>query len=123
MVFAIRESRISNEIMIKPQDIVVIGRILAKGEEHWTQGQIATELKMSASEVNAAIKRAEKAGLLQKDLSQYRVVKSAVERFLLHGFKYVFPVERGEPTRGIPTGASAPALREYFLSDEELPQL
>ena len=121
LLFAIRESRIANKAMLKPQDIVVIGKILAKGAEHWSQGQIAHELKMSASEVNAAIKRAEKAGLLRKDTSQYRLVKSAVEEFLLHGFKYVFPTERGEPTRGIPTSAAAPPLREFFPGDEELP--
>jgi len=108
-------------MMIKPQDIVIIGKILSKGEEHWSQGQIAAELKMSASEINAALKRAERAGLLRKDTSRYHPVKSAIEEFLLHGFKYVFPADLGEPTRGIPTGASAPALREYFLGNDDLP--
>ena len=107
--------------MIKPQDIVVIGKILAKGADHWSQGQLASELGMSASEVNGAIKRAEKAGLLRKEASQYRLVRSAVTEFLLHGFKYVFPPQRGEPTRGIPTSASAPPLNEFFSGDEELP--
>ena len=107
--------------MIKPQDIVVIGKILAKGTDHWSQGQLASELGMSASEVNGAIKRAEKAGLLRKEASQYRLVRSAVAEFLLHGFKYVFPPQRGEPTRGMPTSASAPPLSEFFSGDEELP--
>jgi hypothetical protein len=31
----------------------------------------------------------------------------ALEEFLIHGLRYAFPPERGEPTRGIPTSAAA----------------
>jgi len=38
-------------MMIKPQGIVIIGKILSNGEEHWSQGQLAAELRMSESEI------------------------------------------------------------------------
>ena len=42
------------------------------------------------------------------------MVKSAVAEFLIHGLKYVFPVEAGRRSRGIPTGFAAPPLVEHF---------
>ena len=52
--------------MLKPQDIVIVLKILAKDDEYWAQGSLAFELGMSASEVNAGIKRAIASGLLHK---------------------------------------------------------
>jgi len=40
---------------------------------------------------------------------------------LLHGLKYVFPAEHGEPTRGLPTSYAAPPLRDEILSPDDLP--
>jgi hypothetical protein len=34
--------------------------------------------------------------------------------FLVHGVKYVFPAERGELTRGIPTASGAEPLKGHF---------
>jgi hypothetical protein len=35
--------------------------------------------------------------------------------------KYAFPVERGGPTRGIPTAEAAPPLKKHFPQDFPLP--
>ena len=109
--------------MLKPQDIVVVLKILAKGEEHWAQGSLASELGMSASEVNAGIKRALKSGLLRKNNQKIIPMKQAIEEFLIHGVKYVFPVERGEPSRGIAAAHAADVFKDKLLSSDELPPI
>src|SRR5258708_25310761 len=44
-----------------------------------------------------------------------------LKEFLIHGVKYAFPVERGGPTRGIPTAEAAPPLSQYFPESFPLP--
>ncbi len=107
--------------MLKPQDIVIVMKILAKGTQEWAQGSLAVELGMSVSEVNAGIKRSSHAGLLRKKDNKVVPVKKSIEEFLTHGLKYVFPIERGEPTRGIPTSSASPFFKDALVKDSELP--
>ena len=107
--------------MLKPQDIIIVMKILAKSEEPWSQGGLAIELGMSASEVNGSIKRSVLSGLLSKKDKKVKVVKKAIEEFLVHGLKYVFPVERGEPTRGIAAAYAAPVFAGEFVLGDDLP--
>lgn len=107
--------------MLKPQDIVIVMKILAKSEQPWSQGGLAVELGMSASEVNGGIKRASLSGLLRKKDNKVIPNKKAIEEFLLHGLKYVFPAERGEPTRGIAAAYAAPVFNGKFVVSEDLP--
>lgn len=107
--------------MLKPQDIVIVVKILAKGQQGWAQGSLALEIGMSASEVNAGIKRSSLAGLLRKKNDKVVPVKKSIEEFLVHGLKYVFPVERGEPTRGIPTSGASPVFKNVLSDDPDLP--
>jgi hypothetical protein len=44
---------------------------------------------------------------------------SALEEFLVHGLKYVFPPERGELTRGVPTSYAAEPLRSIIAQGNE----
>jgi hypothetical protein len=41
--------------------------------------------------------------------------------FLLHGVRYVFPAEKGSPTRGVPTSYAAAPLRKSIADAGELP--
>ena len=107
--------------MLKPQDIVVLMKILSKKSEPWAQGALAVELGMSASEVNAAIKRLLKANLVRKADRRIKPINAAVEEFLLHGLKYAFPAERGEPTRGLLAAHAADVFRGKLTSGDELP--
>src|ERR1019366_6453596 len=43
----------------------------------------------------------------------------ALEEFLLRGLKYVFPPERGELTRGVPTSYAAEPLRSIIAQGNE----
>ena len=106
--------------MLKPQDIVIVLKLCALGDESWTQASLAQSLPMSASEINAGLKRCLKSGLVRKlNDGRYKPRKRALEEFLFHGLKYVFPPERGEPTRGQPTSYAGPILQEHILHGED----
>jgi len=103
--------------MLKPQDVVVVLKLLGCGSRRPPFAQIAGELAMSPSEVHAAVKRAKAAHLFDELFNQPNV--SALEEFLIHGIKYAFPAERGGPSRGIPTGYAAAPLNRLIVSGNE----
>lgn len=96
---------------LKPQDVYVVLKIAASGARRPAYSQLAMELGMSPSEVHASVKRAQTSGLLHGPALGDRPNIVALEEFLVCGLKYVFPAERGEPTRGIPTSYGAKPLR------------
>lgn len=102
---------------IKAQDILVLLKLLASGEREWRMVDLAAQLGLSQSEVSVALERAKRAGLI--DDEKKKPVKSAMEEFLLHGLKYVFPAEIGMLCRGIPTSHSAPPLAKKIVSDAD----
>lgn len=108
---------------LKPQDIFVALKLVALGGEPWSYVRLAHELHMSASEANAAVRRGLQAGLLVPALEGRSPVpnRATLEEFLLHGVKYVFVPERGEMTRGIPTGHAASPLAELIMPGTEPP--
>lgn len=106
-------------MLLKPQDILVLLKLVAIGRQGWAYNKLALELGMSPSEVHAAIKRALESGLaLQRDKKIIPNVRN-LEEFLCHGIRYVFVAERGGMTRGIPTAHAAPPLDEVFVPDGE----
>lgn len=100
---------------MKPQDIVVLLKLLVTGGRRVPYADLAKELHLSPSELHAAIRRAEKAGLLAPDT--HEVIAVSLEEFLIHGLRYVFPAEFGMMTRGMPTGVGAAPLNEEFYTD------
>jgi len=122
--------------MLKPQDIVILLKILSimvlnKNDqgEYLSQNKLATLLCMSVSEVNAGIKRLVQSRLLAPVLTDdpknkiiFLPSKSACEECLISGVKYFFPVELGSYTRGIATSYAAPILEQHFiLGDDPIP--
>ena len=105
--------------MLKPQDIVILLKLVSQGSERWSYNQLAYELVMSPAEVHAGIKRAIQSSLF--DPSQRRPIKQALFEFLKHGIKYSFPPDRGGPTRGMPTGSAAAPLSAEFVDAGENP--
>lgn len=108
------------DMVLKPQDVVVL---LKLAQPRWVGAPyavLATELGMSPSEVHAAVHRAAAAGLVNPFLRATQ--REAAAEFLIHGLKYAFPAQRGEMTRGIPTGVGAAPLAKLFqASDEPVP--
>jgi DNA-binding Lrp family transcriptional regulator len=100
---------------MKPQDIVIAFKLISKSakSENWTQNQIALELCMSPSEVNAGLKRLQESGLLTRSslLLPPKIKSTLLCKFLLHGIRYVFPVKLGALTRGIATSYAAPIFK------------
>jgi len=105
---------------MKPQDILILLKILSKsiGKEQWIQQDLSRELGLSVGEVNASLKRNQKSGFLN---SEFLPVKYAIKEFLLHGFKYCFPPEMGQPTRGIKTAHAADFISDKFISNDAPP--
>jgi hypothetical protein len=111
---------------MKAQDILIILKIQSlldqAGDDlpaSWSQRQLAEATEVSLSQVNAACRRLEQAGLLSP--GNRHVVRSGLLEFLVHGLRYIFPVQMGPVTRGMPTGyAGEPLKSEFLLSEEEL---
>lgn len=109
---------------LKPQDVVVAVKLVALEDRRWTYLQLYAELFISASEINAGVKRLIQARLVAKfdaESSSVRPIRSALLEFLVHGVKYAFPAQRGEITRGMPTAHAAPPLNLAIAQSDELP--
>lgn len=104
---------------LKPQDVLVLLKLVAIGDRSWTYSALAGEIGMSASEVHAAIKRLAAAQLFFPE-TETIFHGNAVE-FLVSGVRYAFPAERGTQTIGIPTAYAAPPLSEQIVPGRSLP--
>jgi len=105
--------------MLRPQDILVLLKLALWGS-NWTFDLLAHELGLSASAVHRSVQRAAAAGLY--DPSSREVNPSALEEFLVHGLRYVFPPQWGGEARGIPTAwAALPLADELSQSGNNPP--
>lgn len=101
---------------MKPQDIVLLLKIISNNNPIWQQLPMADELELSQSEVSESVARSKKAGLL--DSKGKDVMRYALMEFLEHGISYVFPQSPGSVVRGIPTAHSTSPLRSLIESNE-----
>lgn len=101
---------------IKPQDVVILLKLVALGEIKWRHIDLASALGLSQTEISFALERCRTAGLL--DSSKKKVMKAALLEFLVHGVKYVFPARPGPVSRGMPTAHSAAPLAGRIISSE-----
>jgi hypothetical protein len=108
-------------MILKPQDILVLLKLVALGHNDWSYNRLAVDLGMSPSEVHSAIKRALLASLAISQDDKITPYIRNLQEFIVHGLRFVFVAERGEMTRGIPTGYAAPPLNSVFLPDGEPP--
>lgn len=106
---------------LKPQDVLVVLKLLAMGQRSWAYAWLAVQLGMSPSQLHSAVKRALVAQLAVRKGDKIVPNIRNLEEFLIHGLKYVFVPEQGEMTRGIPTGHAAAPLKEHFVSTGEPP--
>lgn len=101
---------------MKPQDIVVLLKIIALNNEHWQQIPLAQSLKMSQSEVSQSVARSKYAGLLYENGK--KVMRQALMDFLQYGLAVVFPAKPGPVVRGVPTAHSAAPLNSEISGSE-----
>lgn len=111
--------------MLKPQDIVVLLKILAHTDNaNWPQHQLATHLCLSVSAVNASLIRLSKSGLLNLGFNnkRYQPVAACCLEVLLYGVKYFLPVQIGDYTAGIATSYAAPIFKNQItLGQDPIP--
>lgn len=101
--------------MLKKQDILLLAKLLSSDVSEMTYAGLGKALCMSSSEIHAATERLISLRLLSSDRTPIK--KSALE-FLIHGFKYVFPLEyRVRLIRGIPTASAAPVAEGFFMKN------
>ena len=102
-----------------PQDVVVLAKLVSRGGTRPVIAQLASDLFLSPSQVHASLKRLERARLA--DAESGRPILRAVEEFLIHAVKYVFPAQRGELTRGLATAYTAPPLNAQIVGSGDQP--
>lgn len=103
---------------MRPQDIVILLKIVSMRNGDSLYKQIAEELFISAAEVTHALERCRLAKLI--DNSKQKVNTLALEEFLVHGLKYVYPVAPQSKVRGIATAFSAPILNDKLSIGEDV---
>lgn len=104
------------QFSMRPQDVVVLFKIIAYGSDTWQQQHFAKSLKLSQSEISQSVARSKYAGLL--DASGKKVMRHAFLEFIRYGLPFVFPQKPGVLVRGIPTAHSAPPLNAFIKSNE-----
>lgn len=108
-------------MVLKPQDVLLVLKLAARGDAPWTQVQLASELGFSQGEVSGGLKRALSARLLVAVDGRHRPARAAMLEFLVHGVPFVFVPERGALTRGIPTAEAAPVFRGVLAPTDQPP--
>lgn len=106
---------------LKPQDVVVALKLCGYPSGRPPISVIASDLRLSPSEVHAAIQRLRSSSLLHGPALKDKPNISGLEEFLVHGLKYAFPAEHGEVTRGIPTSYAAEPLKSEIALSNDLP--
>ena len=108
-------------MILKPQDVVILLKLVAIGKEDWSFSTLSTTLFMSPSEVHAGIHRAIAAKLATKNIDRMSPAIRSLEELLIHGLRYVFVPDRGEITRGMPTLHAGPPLSQMLVSSSDPP--
>lgn len=101
---------------MKPQDVVLLLKIISIQHDNWTQSEVAKSLEISQSEISESVGRMQFAGLLEP--TGKRVMRRSFMDFLIHGLRFVFPQQPGAIVMGIPTAHSAPPLSEAIDSSQ-----
>ena len=96
------------DLRLKPQDVVLALKLVARPPSSWTQVELAKALHISVSEVNHGLKRLAACQLFNS--RERRVIRSSLLEFLVSGLRYVFPTELGLVGDGMPTSIGASAL-------------
>ncbi len=103
---------------IRPQDIVILVKIISQGQQPWLAKDLAITLFLSGSEVSESLNRSAYAGLI--DTNKKKVMKLNFLEFIIHGLSYTFPQQPGAMQRGMLTAFSHPRLQAKFPTDTKL---
>jgi hypothetical protein len=102
---------------MKAQDILTLSLLLAHRKERLGFTAMSSKSHLSIGEVHASLKRLSKSGLIDLEARQPKPL--AVQEFLLHGLRYVFPAIFSGKTQGMATATGASPLKQRFNPDAE----
>ena len=102
--------------MLKQQDILILLKIVTFKGAAFAMKDVASALKISPSEVSAGLERCKSCGLI--DAQKQKVQKLALQEFLVHGLKYVYPASPGSRVRGIPTAHYVSPIKELIVTND-----
>jgi hypothetical protein len=102
---------------MRPQDIVILLKIISKANARWQNKDLAYELSISQSEISDSLNRSLVAGLLNDP--KKTVHKKSLLEFIEHGLQYVFPAIPGGLVNGIYTAHSHPFMKAQFNTEFE----
>jgi hypothetical protein len=100
---------------MRPQDIVILLKIITLSKSDWQYRDLAADLSISISEISESLHRSHIAGLV--DESKRRVHRQSLMEFIEHGLHYVFPQVPGTLVTGIPTAHSHIFFKKQFDSE------
>lgn len=101
---------------MRPQDIVVLLKIVSKKDQPWQNKDLANELFISPSEISESLNRSSMAGLIESERKK-KVYKQSLTEFIEHGLHYVFPALPGSMVNGLYTAHSHPFMQQHFSSE------
>lgn len=104
-------------VVLKPQDVLVLLKLVSLGSRDVSFAVLAESVGMSPSEVHAGVRRAQQSRLYS-ETTRHPIGKN-LEEFLVHGVKYAFPAEAGGKTRGVPTSYAAAPLKDVVVSEDD----
>lgn len=102
---------------LKPQDIVILLKIIVLKDTSWFHHTLAEDLGMSQSEISQSLNRSRYAGLI--DFTRKKVNKIALTEFILHGIAYAFPQQPGVLVRGVLTAHAAEPLNRIISANDK----
>lgn len=105
---------------LKSQDIYIALKLVVLRNEPCSMQRMGEALGLSSSQIHSSIQRLIRAQLIRKDKG-YKIIAANLKEFLVHGIRFVFVPELGEPCRGIPTASFAPPLNKSFVESQDLP--
>jgi hypothetical protein len=106
--------------VLSPTDIYVLAGVLAGPGGKATLRELALDLHVDHTLVHRSLKRAEEAGLYNKDSKQ--VNRANFEELMIHAARFIAPAPLGQITRGVPAAwAAEPISRRVRQGGEEPP--
>lgn len=100
---------------MRPQDVAILLKIIALGNQPWQLLGLSNSLKISISEISESLNRSSLANLI--DSRKKNINRQNLMEFLEHGVRYVFPQRPGAMIKGIPTAHSHPFMKNSFISE------
>lgn len=100
---------------MRPQDVSILLKIMAIGDQPWQLVGLSHALHISISEISESLNRSQLASLI--DYNKKKINRHSLMEFLEHGVRYVFPQQPGTLARGIPTAHSHPVMKNIFISE------